>query len=50
MACDFAGLNADCVHRHFKRIADMERSNRYKRRAFNPERFVGRAKLERQGR
>ena len=27
MVCDFAELDPDCVHRHFKRIADMERFN-----------------------
>lgn len=28
MVCDLAGLDPDGVHRHFRRIADVERSNR----------------------
>ncbi len=31
MVCDFANLDPDCVHRHFKRLADMEQSDRPRR-------------------
>lgn len=29
MVCDLAGLDPDCVHLHFKRISNCERSSRH---------------------